>query len=179
MVFLSAWNSVMSPAHTDIILQSGGHIVNAHRVVLAPKPHVMQKKLKGNLDRIGTAPMEMYVFPEVLDAFVRYLYTSHISHRDLESNATKLLIAGKRYGVGSLQLIAERNIAKHVTSETALSTWELGVDHDSEIIKRSVLHTLVKDVQDIPKLEEYRTYRCQKDPELLIGLFENLIGRMN
>ncbi|XP_073394379.1 uncharacterized protein [Physcomitrium patens] len=70
MVFLSAWNSVMSPAHTDIILQSGGHIVNAHRVVLAPKPHVMQKKLKGNLDRIGTAPMEM-------QKVWRWIFTTH------------------------------------------------------------------------------------------------------
>lgn len=71
----------------------------------------------------------------------------------------------------SLQLIAERYIAKHVSRDTALSTWELGVDHNSEIINDSVLQTLSKDVQDIPKLGEYRT-------ELLVNLFENLIGRI-
>lgn len=35
MIFLSTWDPVvMSPGYTDIILQSGGHIVNAHRAVL-------------------------------------------------------------------------------------------------------------------------------------------------
>lgn len=35
MIFLSTWDPiVMSPGHTDIILQSGGHVINAHRAVL-------------------------------------------------------------------------------------------------------------------------------------------------
>lgn len=179
IIFLSTWDPVvMSPGYTDIILQSGGHIVNAHRAVLAAKSDVILKLMKGNLDQLGTVSMELHIFPEALDAFVRYFYTGHISHRDLKRYATKLLTAAKRYGVRSLQLVAERYIAKHVSKETALSTWELGTDHNSEIIKESVLQILVKDVQDIPKLGEYRMYRCQKDPELLVGLFENLLGRV-
>lgn len=134
--------------------------------------------MKGNLDQLGTVTMELQIFPESLESFVRYFYTGHISHRDLKSHAPKLLTAAKRYGVRSLQLIAERYIAKHISRETALSTWELGVDHNSEIIKESVLQVLATDVQDIPKLGEYHTYRSQKDPELLVGLFENLIGRI-
>lgn len=35
MIFLSTWDPiVMSPGHTDIVLQSGGHVINAHRAVL-------------------------------------------------------------------------------------------------------------------------------------------------
>lgn len=35
LIFLSAWDPVvMSPGYTDIVLQAGGHIVNAHRAVL-------------------------------------------------------------------------------------------------------------------------------------------------
>jgi hypothetical protein len=146
--------------------------------VQAAKSDVILKKMKGNLDQLGTVTMELQIFPESLESFVRYFYTGHISHRDLKSHAPKLLTAAKRYGVRSLQLIAERYIAKHISRETALSTWELGVDHNSEIIKESVLQVLATDVQDIPKLGEYRTYRSQKDPELLVGLFENLIGRI-
>uniref|UniRef100_A0A7I3ZRB8 Uncharacterized protein n=1 Tax=Physcomitrium patens TaxID=3218 RepID=A0A7I3ZRB8_PHYPA len=39
IIFLSTWDPVvMSPGYTDIILQSGGHIVNAHRAVLVMIP---------------------------------------------------------------------------------------------------------------------------------------------
>lgn len=39
MLFLSTWDPVvMSPGYTDIILQSGGHIINAHRAVLVKMP---------------------------------------------------------------------------------------------------------------------------------------------
>ena len=35
LIFLSTWDPVvMSPGYTDIILQAGGYIVNAHRAVL-------------------------------------------------------------------------------------------------------------------------------------------------
>lgn len=39
LIFLSTWDPVvMSPGHTDIILQAGGYIVNAHRAVLVRCP---------------------------------------------------------------------------------------------------------------------------------------------
>lgn len=39
MIFLSTWDPVvMSPGYTDITLQSGGHIVDAHRAVLVMMP---------------------------------------------------------------------------------------------------------------------------------------------
>lgn len=152
--------------------------LNSLIVLQAAHSDVILKKMKGNLDQLGTVTIEVHIFPEALEAFVRYFYTGHISHRDLKSYAPKLLTAAKRYGVRALQLVAERYIAKHVSRETALSTWELGVDHGSDIIKDSVLDILAKDVQEVPKLGEYRTFRSQKDPELLVGLFENLIGRI-
>lgn len=46
--------------------------------------------------------------------------------------------------------------------ETALSIWELGVDHGSDIIKDTVLDILAKDVKDFPELGEYHTFRSQK-----------------
>ncbi len=145
----------------------------------AAKSEVFLKKMKA-LDQLKNVTLEVHVMPEVLEPFVHYFYSGHISHRDLKNHASKVLTAAKRYAVPSLQLIAEQYIAKHVTRDTALSVWELGVDHSSDTIKDAVLTILLhtKDLQDVLKLSEYHMFRAQKDPELLVGLFEQLVGRI-
>jgi hypothetical protein len=147
--------------------------------VQAAKSEVFLKKMKA-LDQLKNVTLEVHVMPEVLEPFVHYFYSGHISHRDLKNHASKVLTAAKRYAVPSLQLIAEQYIAKHVTRDTALSVWELGVDHSSDTIKDAVLTILLhtKDLQDVLKLSEYHMFRAQKDPELLVGLFEQRVGRI-
>ncbi|KAL3679936.1 hypothetical protein R1sor_022892 [Riccia sorocarpa] len=179
--FLQSWDPfVMSPACTDIRLQSAGHVVHAHKAVLAAKSDVFGKRLRfsvAQMNEAKTGIIEVNVLPDVLESFVRYFYIGVVSPSDLKNHANGLLSAADKYNVQSLSLLCQRFIAKNLTVDTALSTWEIGHDYSSEIIKEAVIHALSKDIRDIPNLTEYKNFRAVKDPELLVDLFESIVKR--
>ncbi|KAG6550496.1 hypothetical protein Mapa_007970 [Marchantia paleacea] len=179
--FLQSWDPyVMSPACTDVRLQAAGHVVYAHKAVLAGKSDVFGKRLRFNVAQLTeakTGVVEVNVLPDVLDSFVRYFYTGVVSPSDLKNYASGLLSAADRYNVQSLSLLCQRFIAKNLTTETALSTWEIGYDYGSDIIKQAVIDALSNDIKDILNLTEYKSFRAIKDPELLVDLFESLVRK--
>ncbi|KAL2603097.1 hypothetical protein R1flu_008786 [Riccia fluitans] len=179
--FLQSWDPfVMSPTCTDIQLQSAGHVVHAHKAVLAGKSDVFGKRLRfsvAQMNEAKTGIIEVNVLPDVLEAFIRYFYIGVVSPSVLKTHALGLLSAADKYNVQSLSLLCQHFIAQNLTIETALSTWEIGHDYSSEIIKGAVINALSKDIRDIPNLTEYKNFRAIKDPELLVDLFESIVRR--
>jgi hypothetical protein len=161
---------IITPQRVKLVVQA------AHSQVFLQKLKKLEAESMGDKDM----SIEVHVEPDSLDSFIRYMYTGNVSPREMTIHATKLLKAARRYSVGSLQTLAEHHIAKSVTCETALSTWELGSDHSSEIIKKAVIDTLLSqhDMKQVLHLSEYPTYRTQKkSTDLLVALFENLFSK--
>jgi hypothetical protein len=161
---------IITPQRVKLVVQA------AHSQVFLQKLKKLEAESMGDKDM----SIEVHVEPDSLDSFIRYMYTGNVSPREMTIHATKLLKAARRYSVGALQILAENHIAKSVTCETALSTWELGSDHSSEIIKKAVIDTLLSqhDMKQVLHLSEYPTYRTQKkSADLLVALFENLFSK--
>ncbi|XP_002987220.2 BTB/POZ domain-containing protein At4g08455 [Selaginella moellendorffii] len=193
--FLRAWDQdTLDLPLSDVTLKAcDGPDVCAHKAILAPlwflfvclflaqagKSPVFKAMFSAQMKEAQSGVVRIDDFShDVLEAFVRFFYTATVCPEVLKKHAASLFCAAEKYGVKLLKAVCEEFLVSNVSRDNAINLLDLARKYDSETVKDAVLRTASMDMQVLPTFGDYSMY-AEKDPKLLVELYEGLVKRMS
>ncbi|XP_049796028.1 uncharacterized protein LOC126212646 [Schistocerca nitens] len=123
---------------TMVILEAGDTRLVVHRAVLADRSPVFAAMFAHDILETSTGVVRIAdIGGPVLRQLVSYLYT--LRAPQLPGTAPQLLAAADKYGASGLKAECERQVAAHLTVETAAAAATLAVRHSCSDLRRAAI----------------------------------------
>ncbi|UYV69890.1 SPOPL [Cordylochernes scorpioides] len=163
-----------SQKFSDVVLNVGGHLVQAHKNILAARSqvfaamftHEMEEKKQSYVEIVG-------VDPEVLAEMLWYIYTGKAPN--LDPVADRLLVAADRYSLERLKVLCEVSLGSNLTAEKAAEALVLADLHTADQLKTSSMSYICKNSQSIISTEGWKV--LLKQPQLVAEVFTALASK--
>ncbi|UYV69663.1 SPOPL, partial [Cordylochernes scorpioides] len=159
-----------SQKFSDVVLNVGGHLVQAHKNILAARSQVFAAMFTHEMEEKSG---DSWVDPEVLAEMLWYIYTGKAPN--LDPVADRLLVAADRYSLERLKVLCEVSLGSNLTAEKAAEALVLADLHTADQLKTSSMSYICKNSQSIISTEGWKV--LLKQPQLVAEVFTALASK--
>jgi hypothetical protein len=118
------------------ILTSNDLQIKAHKTILCARSTVFKAMLTSNLSEATSKTIKIEDFEyDVVNAFIRYLYTDKCSESDLKSHGDYLLAISHKYEVLGLFSICEEYLQNHVNITNIVNLLQISELYGAKLLK--------------------------------------------
>ena len=128
---------------------------DCHKAVLAARSDVFaamfrHKEMKENV----TNQVEIKdTDADVLEDLLRFMYSNKVNN--LESNASRLLIAANKYNITSLKVLCEEFLSSNINVHNAANLLQLGYLHEAKILRLAAIEFITNHLPEVIKTSDW------------------------
>lgn len=132
----------------DIVLNTGGVRLEAHRVILCARSPVFRAMLSHDTKEAREGVVDIPdVEPEVVSAMLRYIYTDAV--RVPNDIMGQLLVAADKYGLQDAKMKYELELAKQLTVDSAASIAVYAIVHSCSFLQNVCMAFIKQNLQQV------------------------------
>ncbi|KAL3524033.1 hypothetical protein ACH5RR_016867 [Cinchona calisaya] len=177
LTFLTEFSvAFRNQVHTDILVKSAdlhGHAIPAHKAVLATRSKIFRNILDS--DSCKAPPGDSITLPEMnheeLEAFLRFLYTGHLTTEEVEKHVYSLMRVAHKYEISFLESFCKCQILKGLGLNNALDALEISDTCSKHNMKAAVTGFIVENLKDIVLSPNYDDFAL-KHPHLSLEIMK-------